>query len=970
MTIKQKLFLLIILPTLTILLFSINHTIDKYDTLQDNKALLLSTKLLEKTSKLLHSIQLEDAYTSAHIKIGHEKFKNQLAKHKADTDLNINRFMSFLKNTKVNFLTFANKLLIDDIKYTMITLSSIRNKVIEKTIKADDAFTYYTYLNSKFIELSQDIKLYSENKETYYNIMILKKLLSLRENSAQERALAVILAKQDISPQGMRKFYNLIEEQHKELTNIKNLVKHTDLYDTIVKIRDTYKDSYLYIIRQQIKNNNEVKKDIDSKLWIDTTTKRINDYYTLEYSIFLKIQEHIQNRATQDKLSLVYYIVFTTIIIFILLLGAYLIAKDIKRSINNLSSGLNGFFDFLNFKNNEPSPIDTQSNDELNEMAKKINAQIIYIKMNLQDDINFINETTKITQLMKDGNFDEHIFFEPSNPSLVELKVVFNELIYLITSKIQEQTISLQKLNSTLEDKVHLQTLELKKQLVTVTESRDKAIKAQKSKDEFLANMSHEIRTPLNAILGFVSILKKRTQDEQSIEYLSIIHSSGQSLLSIINDILDFSKIQSGKFTITPKTINPMLVLSSNILLFSSKAYEKNLIYAVYIDPNLPESISIDDTRLNQILSNLLSNAIKFTKDDGVIKVKISTKGLSLIVSVQDTGIGISSNNLNKIFNSFEQADGSTTRQYEGTGLGLAISLRLANLMGGTLKVKSIEGRGSTFTLKVPIDIINDSTKRSLDLDNIKDYRFAILNTSKESKIFFKVLNKYLNDMGITSIIEINEYQEYGYDILFFVPNDIYNENIVEANIPAIAVLRSNQVQLAHIQNITSLYAPFFPISIIDAINKITIQNIKKSDNSIKQVKAEKEQRTYRGNVLVVEDNKENQMLIALILFEYGLGYEISSNGKEAVKAFKEQKFDLVFMDKNMPILNGSGAVKQIKEYEKQNSLKNTPIIALSAAVLQTDIDRFLDEGMDGFVAKPIDTEKLEIELDKYLKRV
>ena len=261
--------------------------------------------------------------------------------------------------------------------------------------------------------------------------------------------------------------------------------------------------------------------------------------------------------------------------------------------------------------------------------------------------------------------------------SLLELKSVFHELTTLITDKIKEQTKELETINSTLADEVHYQNLELEQQLLDVTTSRDEAIAAEKSKDNFLATMSHEIRTPLNAILGFVTILKKRITEPKDVSYLNIIDTSGSSLLAIINDILDFSKIQSGKFNIVPNEMNPIEEFSNTTMLFASKAYEKHLIYAVYIDPNIPQLIKVDDVRVIQILSNLLSNAIKFTPRDGMVKVRIIIQNNELVISVQDSGIGIAKENISKVFSAFEQADSTTTRKYGGTGLGLSISSKL-----------------------------------------------------------------------------------------------------------------------------------------------------------------------------------------------------------------------------------------------------------------------------------------------------
>jgi len=648
-------------------------------------------------------------------------------------------------------------------------------------------------------------------------------------------------------------------------------------------------------------------------------------------------------------------------------LGTYIISKSIEKSIFSLHQGINNFFDFLNFKKEKPENIYTGSNDEIQDMAISINKQMSLIEHALEEDLDFIHETTQIVTLMKDGNFSERPYFEPHNPNLKELKSVFNELIDLISEKIEEQTTSLERLNASLEDRVHFQTLELEKQIQEITIAMDKAIAAEIAKDEFLANMSHEIRTPLNAILGFVTILQKQIKDEKPLKYLNIIDTSGKSLLTIINDILDFSKIQSGKFTIAPHNVNIIEEMSTATLLFASKAYEKHLIYDVYIDPNMPQTILVDTVRVKQIFSNLLSNAIKFTSKDKSIKVNVIIENSRLIISVQDTGIGIAKENLSKVFKAFEQADSSTTRKYGGTGLGLSISYKLAELMNGELSVTSKEGVGSTFTLDIPITIINELPKEYIDSKKLATYTIALLDHYTDS-IKLKLIKKYLLDFGAVNILFLNEYQKEGYDLLFFIPDDLYNEEIVEHKTPSIAILRNSSVRLVDLEHIHALYTPFTPSLIIQSILETGLMQ-KTQEAFIPQIGTQQSKVQFKGSILVAEDNETNKMLISVILNNFGLQYKIANNGLEAVSMFKKEKFDLVLMDENMPELNGIGAMKLIKEYEKEKKLTFTPIIALTASVLDTDKEKFINAGMDGFVGKPIDNMEMINELSKFLQR-
>ncbi len=975
MTIKRKLILLTILPTITILLFSVNHIIDKYRTYDTHEHLIESSKLINNTTNVLHELQLERGFISSYINSKNPEhknyFKDMLDKQQQKTDKVINEFNLFIQYINSEDIQIINKKFTEKITMLLGSIEDVRTNIANNIITPYESFIHFYYINSQLLELADGIKFYSNDNKTQNNIMTLKKLLIFQEASGQERAFIELLIGKEVSLQGLEKLEGIWYIQDNAYQNIKILLDDSVLSNELNKIDNKEANEYIQNTRQKIKEYQNKKFSLDAKVWFSSATERIDDYHKLGRYIFSQILDEITSKNNALYNSFIYQLLFTILTISVLLIGVSLIARNIDESLKKLDNGMNDFFDFLNFKTNAPKDIDTDSNDELSNIAKKTNRQIHYIQNNLDNDKHFIQETTHIVSQMRDGNFSNKLRFNPTNPALMELKVVFNNLIKLISNKIAEQTSSLEALNQSLEEKVYQQTAELEKQIVEITEARDAAIEAERSKDIFLANMSHEIRTPLNAILGFVTILKKRIKDETSLDYLGIVDSSGKSLLNVINDILDFSKIQSGKLSITPHNIDPVVEFGNTIQLFSSKAYEKHLTYAVYIDPNLPKEISVDEDRIKQILSNLLSNAIKFTPENGIVSVYIVIKDGFIIMSVQDNGIGIPTESQTKIFNSFSQADSSTTKKYGGTGLGLSISLKLAEIMGGNISLVSQEGIGSTFTLKVPIEIINDTHEHLMDLDKIKNYNFAVLNTCKEHEVFTKLIKKYLHNFGIENIVELDEFKEDGYDILFFIPDESYNRKIIDNNTPAIAILKSNLSDYPDSGNITPLHAPFTPTSIIETLNDIIDEDIHVitgsdavfEEGSYCEVK-------FGGSVLVAEDNKTNQLLISLILDDYDIDHHIVDNGKEAVEIFKKKKFDLVLMDENMPELNGIGAMQQIKEYETKNNLKKTPIIAVTANALTTDVKRFIDAGMDGFVAKPINNELLEIELDKHLKRL
>lgn len=461
--------------------------------------------------------------------------------------------------------------------------------------------------------------------------------------------------------------------------------------------------------------------------------------------------------------------------------------------------------------------------------------------------------------------------------------------------------------------------------------TRDAALNAERTKDQFLANMSHEIRTPLNAILGFVAVLRNRIKDPENSRYLNIISSSGESLLAIIGDILDFAKIKEGKLNIDPHYFNPTEELSNTLELFSSRMFEKNIQYITYIDPHLPVSIKTDGVRIKQIMTNFLSNALKFTPKEGIISVIITAEKNQLIISVKDSGCGISKEAITRIFNAFEQAESSTTRKYGGTGLGLSICQRLSEMMGGDIEVESILDKGSLFRLRVPIQ---SSSKRN----EYTPYKVHLENTNT---IHMHLLQRYFHNMGMQFCKEASSQS-----INFYSYNS--SSTIVEPSV---------LVSSMPVEGVESLTPCFDANKIMQVIEGRGSLQIKKSVDKFQ----------FKGRVLVVEDNAANQTLLGLLLDEYGLNYEIVSNGLEAYNIFKTQEFDLILMDEQMPVMGGREASEKIMQYEIDHLLKHTPIISVTANALKGDKEEFLDAGMDGYIAKPIENVKLEEVLRKFL---
>ncbi len=498
--------------------------------------------------------------------------------------------------------------------------------------------------------------------------------------------------------------------------------------------------------------------------------------------------------------------------------------------------------------------------------------------------------------------------------------------------------------------------------ITPIINARDEAIAAEKAKDEFLSNMSHEIRTPLNAILGFVSILKKRTEDEASKHYLDIIDNSGQSLLRIINDILDYSKIQSGKFSIVPHAFEPITEFSNTVLLFASKAYEKHIKHYFYIETTMPECLEADNVRINQILSNLLSNAIKFTPEGGEVKIKITFANDMLTLSIQDSGIGMTGEQQARIFNPFEQADGSTTRQYGGTGLGLSISRKLAKMMRGSITLKSEPDKGSIFTLSVPAKRSNECSRPHYQTDKIKDLNIALVAMEPEDSSAMKLIGKYFQEFGVTYSMH-HSFDTLQCDLVIICDHSKAIATVIAHEMHAIVLEMFPTHRYDSYPRVHALHAPFAPYDVMRVLDDATVERLYVAEDSDEEMHPQ-----FHAHILVAEDNKTNQMLIKLILDEYGITYDVVDDGMQAVAAYKANPdYQLVLTDENMPNLSGVGALQQIRAYEKEKELPTTPVVVLTASVLESDREHFIASGMDDFVGKPIDEQQLQNVFKRFL---
>lgn len=592
----------------------------------------------------------------------------------------------------------------------------------------------------------------------------------------------------------------------------------------------------------------------------------------------------------------------------------------------------------------------------------------------------FIDKEGYLSKKMDDGTiWVEHVIKHPEKTHKA-----------LILKEGEEHTF---KVNATKLGKIESLYIISLSEITDIEKMREQAEASSKAKSTFLSNMSHEIRTPLNGIIGLTKLALDTQLTSKQEYYLSRVEITSKSLLQIINEILDYSKVQAGKLNIHKDSFNILYMLEHIAGLFSYEVEKKGLELLFHVDKDIPYGIIGDQMRITQVLINLIGNAVKFTHSGEVVLdinvISKDDKKCKLKFDVKDTGIGISKENISKLFDEFSQVEDSYQKKYGGTGLGLAISKHFVKLMGGNIYVESVYGEGSTFSFILELDI-DKKMIEDFNIRNIKKYdRVLVVDDNETSReIIYEILKSWnlevdLSSSGMNALEKTEESIQnkklYNFMIVDWkMPGlsgvetvlkikELYKQKSVSTE-PAIVMitsyLKDELLEQLQSQNLSLkiLVKPVTPSTIYNAMTNqdqktATQITVKKYDSELLPI--------YGAEVLLVDDNEISQIILKDYIEAMNLNVTIANNGQEAIYYVENNVFDIILMDIQMPVMDGLTAAKEIKKIKGKSSI---PIIAMSAATMDKDKNNAKSAGMSAYISKPIDAEELKQIFLKYIK--